>query len=195
MKDSDAFLRSVGTESSVKVPDKGNKKPPKFVAPKTNIPPDSETKDRRVHIKEDPKFKRFSDFLTELYEQNKSFENQFEDFVQFACVELEIDQPPLIILESEKQKAIFNRSFGGYSPSTKSITTNIAERHRADIFRTIAHELVHYKQDLNDMLDENSGETGSDIENEANALAGVIMRKYAQRNPALFESVEEAYFT
>jgi len=36
-------------------------------------------------------------------------------------------------------------------------------------------------------LDVSSGQTGSPVENEANALAGVLMRNYGQKNPMIFE--------
>jgi hypothetical protein len=53
--------------------------------------------------------------------------------------------------------------------------------------RTTAHELVHYKQYLENRIKPNSGETGSDIENEANAVAGIIMRHFDGANPKAFE--------
>jgi Zn-dependent peptidase ImmA (M78 family) len=53
----------------------------------------------------------------------------------------------------------------------------------------LAHELTHYKQDLEGRIDENSGEAGSDIENEANATAAVIMRNYGKANRGIYESV------
>jgi Zn-dependent peptidase ImmA (M78 family) len=52
--------------------------------------------------------------------------------------------------------------------------------------RTLAHELVHYKQDVEHKIGPDSGETGSPIENEANALAGQIMRRFDEENPELF---------
>jgi len=59
-------------------------------------------------------------------------------------------------------------------------------RHPIDIMRTLAHELVHYKQDVEHRIGPDSGETGSPIENEANALAGQIMRRFDHENPQLF---------
>ena len=59
-------------------------------------------------------------------------------------------------------------------------------RHPIDIMRTLAHELVHYKQDTERRIGPDSGETGSPIENEANAMAGQIMRRFDQENPELF---------
>mgnify|MGYP003309364215 FL=1 len=38
--------------------------------------------------------------------------------------------------------------------------------------------MVHQKQNELGILEADSGQTGSDIENEANACAGIIMRNY-----------------
>lgn len=74
-------------------------------------------------------------------------------------------------------------SFGRYSPSDKTLYVNVLDRHPVDILRTIAHELVHAKQDELEVLHDMSGETGSDEENEANAKAGVIMRMFNKKHP------------
>jgi hypothetical protein len=56
-----------------------------------------------------------------------------------------------------------------------------------DVCRTLAHELVHFKQDIGGQLEgENPGATGSPQENEANAEAAVIMRNWGKRFPRLF---------
>ena len=47
--------------------------------------------------------------------------------------------------------------------------------------------MVHAHQKETNKLDIGSGDTGSNIENEANALAGVIMRNYGKENPMIFE--------
>jgi hypothetical protein len=62
-----------------------------------------------------------------------------------------------------------------------------------DVFRTLAHELVHYKQDLDKELEgDNPGATGSPQENEANSRAAVIMRNWGKKHPEFFdkESIE-----
>lgn len=118
-------------------------------------------------------------------------QRHISDFVSFACEELGIDEPPAIILIDDKKQAQNARSFGGYRPAEQDIRVNIAERHLADVLRTLAHELTHHKQNLDNRLDEYSGETGSDIENEANAQAGIIMRNYARAGNNIFESIEE----
>ena len=82
----------------------------------------------------------------------------------------------------------------------KNIVVQLKGRHQMDVMRTVAHELVHYKQDktLGRELD---GSDGSVDENEANSLAGVLLRRWGQKNPTLFtETVDNntessVYFT
>jgi hypothetical protein len=50
--------------------------------------------------------------------------------------------------------------------------------------RTIAHELVHYQQKT--LHRKGKSSAGSKHENEANAVAGEIVRKYGQKHPEIF---------
>ena len=52
-----------------------------------------------------------------------------------------------------------------------------------DILRTLAHELVHYKQKTLGKIKHDSGETGSPEENQANTIAGIIMRHFNKEYP------------
>jgi len=113
------------------------------------------------------------------------------EFMKHVMDELQLEKLPKITLSNDSQEAIDLRSWGGYRPSDKSINIVIAKRHPADIFRTLAHELVHYKQDLEGRLKSDSGTTGSDDENEANSRAAVIMRNFAQAKPNLFEHLNK----
>ena len=69
----------------------------------------------------------------------------------------------------------------------KSIKVVSGPRALVDILRSIAHELVHAKQDQEMRLMPGSGEDGSPIENEAHALAGLIMRKFEKDNKHIYE--------
>lgn len=109
-------------------------------------------------------------------------------FLEFCQTELELDALPKITWLAGKVIANNEQpSFGGFNPNTQTINIEILNRHPLDISRTLAHELVHFKQHLNDELDHNSGETGSKHENQANALAGIIMRKFGKRYPNLYK--------
>lgn len=106
-------------------------------------------------------------------------------FVDYTCSRLNINEPKISIINSPiySQK---HKSFGGYIPSEQEIKVVVHNRNMADILRTLAHELVHHMQNLNG--EELNGEDGSDIENEANAMAGVIMREFGRENSKIFES-------
>jgi hypothetical protein len=101
--------------------------------------------------------------------------------------ELRLDSLPKINFSNDSQEAVEHGSWGGYKTGDQSIRIVTAKRHPADIFRTLAHELVHYKQDLTGRLQAGDGKTGSDVENEANSRAAIIMRNFAEAKPSLFE--------
>lgn len=105
----------------------------------------------------------------------------FEDFLPLAMNVLGINKlPPIKIVKDVPGS---QPSFGGFDQESGKIYLQITNRHPLDIFRTLAHELVHFKQDTNHRLDDQSGETGSPIENEANAIAGVVMRHFNKKYP------------
>jgi murein DD-endopeptidase MepM/ murein hydrolase activator NlpD len=107
-------------------------------------------------------------------------------FVKFTSQKLGLTEPPKIKLQRNPKLATQRRSFGGYMPG-EGIEINIGNRHIMDVLRTLAHEMVHYKQDINGELKPDSGKDGSDEENEANAKAAVVMRLWAKMNPELFQ--------
>jgi len=110
------------------------------------------------------------------------------DFVRFAAEHLELKSLPKFDFVFDSKQSVENKSFGGYRPGAEHITITVKNRHVMDVCRTLAHELVHFKQDLNDELaDDNAGSTGSPQENDANAQAAVIMRNWGKKHPELFE--------
>jgi len=78
-------------------------------------------------------------------------------------------------------------TFGMYVNQENKMYVALANRHPNDILRTIAHELTHYKQDTEHQLDANSGITGSAEENQANAMAGIIMRHFNKMYPEFLD--------
>ena len=66
-----------------------------------------------------------------------------------------------------------------------AIHLSVINRHPVDIMRTLAHEYVHYKQVMDGK--QLKSHAGSPSENEANAKAGEIMRKYGRLHPELFD--------
>jgi cytidyltransferase-like protein len=109
-------------------------------------------------------------------------------FIGFAIKELGIQKPPSgLTLSRDNNKARTNHTFGTFNPNNDKIWLYVKNRNMADLLRTLAHELVHRKQAEDGRIDYNSGETGSEIENEANAMAGVLLRKFGKQNEEIYQ--------
>jgi len=115
-------------------------------------------------------------------------EKVIEDFLKFIISKLDLsDDKPKLTLSYDNDEASSMASFGKYTPDLNEIRVIVANRNLADVLRTIAHEIIHYKQNKEGKLTSDSNETGSEQENEANALAGIYMREFGQKNPIIFE--------
>ena len=118
----------------------------------------------------------------------KEFHDKLMNFIDYTCGMLCIKDKPSIHYKDDKGQG--QPSFGGYSPSDKKLYVYTKNRHPMDIFRTVAHELVHHKQNEDGRLGKNvakEGATGSKIENQANSEAGVVMRHFGHDNPFYFD--------
>ena len=126
------------------------------------------------------------ELLTEGLDKKSTY-NILLSFIEFAAKSLKLESLPKFDFIFDSKRAVEYSSFGGYS-TDKHINITVSNRHIMDVCRTLAHELVHYKQDMDDQLTgENPGATGSPQENEANAEAAIIMRNWGKEHPDLFE--------
>jgi hypothetical protein len=129
---------------------------------------------------------KVTEILTEGLEKKDTYPILL-DFIRFAAKDLELDNLPKFNFVFDNKESMERRSFGGYQPGAEHITITVKNRHIMDVCRTLAHEMVHFKQDLNDELaDDAAGSTGSPQENEANARAAVIMRNFGKAFPDMF---------
>ena len=119
---------------------------------------------------------------------NESETATIEEFIKYAIKNLGIQNPPRnLSLSYDTNKAKEMRSFGYFSPNDNKIWVYCGNRNMADILRTLAHELVHRKQDEDGRISYESGKTGSDIENEANAKAGVLLRDFGKQHEEIYQ--------
>jgi hypothetical protein len=128
--------------------------------------------------------------LANLLKENisESKQNSINHFVEFATKRLKLKEQPKINLIGGREFAEVKTSLGGFDPVTKEIFVATEGRLTADILRTLAHEMVHRKQDelglvRNPMKD---GADGSPIENQAHAVAGILMREYGRVNKQIY---------
>lgn len=106
-----------------------------------------------------------------------------KDFIRFAVKHIGLTTVPTIHLVGSSENK--HNAFGHFLGTRKgsSITVRITERHPIDVMRTIAHELIHQHQ-------RNKGVAKSEQmrEDEANAMAGRIMREYDNAYPHVFKA-------
>jgi hypothetical protein len=102
--------------------------------------------------------------------------------LRLCKAELKIDELPEIQLLDTEPTVGSGTAFGEFDGNSIRVVTT--DRHPMDVARTLAHELVHWKQMIDG--DELDGSDGSNTENEANAIAGVIMRRFAKIYPEYF---------
>jgi hypothetical protein len=98
------------------------------------------------------------------------------NFVSFAAKQLKLTKMPNIkfVGSQEDSKQAFGHSKGA------DIVVRITNRHPIDIMRTIAHEMVHFKQGSTKASDQSKEDT-------ANAIAGRVMRAYDTKYPRAFK--------
>ena len=110
-----------------------------------------------------------------------TFNKALNNALTMCMEELELSEAPSIEFVNEIT-AGEQPSFGVFEGN--SIKIVVKDRHIIDCVRTLAHELTHWKQRLEgyDM----DGNDGSDTENQANAIAGIIMRRFGKAYPECF---------
>jgi len=107
-------------------------------------------------------------------------------FIKWAIKELGIKTQPRIKIGDDHARAQEVRALGYYNPNENSIWVLRGTRVTADWYRTLSHELVHWKQREDGVqLD---GSDGSSIEDEANAKAAVLLRKWGREHPEIYEA-------
>jgi cytidyltransferase-like protein len=126
--------------------------------------------------------------LMEVKKLNESETGTIGEFIKFAIKNLGIQNPPRnLSLSYDTAKAKEMRSFGYFDPNSNKIWVYCGNRNMGDILRTLAHELVHRKQDEDGRISYESGKTGSEIENEANAKAGVLLRDFGKQHEEIYQ--------
>jgi hypothetical protein len=109
------------------------------------------------------------------------------DFVKFAKEYLGISDDIQIALTFTKTNDIKTTAYYDYS-NGGFIKVYVKDRLLVDIEKSIAHELTHHLQNIEGRLNNpiKDGEDGSPIENEANAKAGEIIRKWGKLHPEIY---------
>lgn len=111
-----------------------------------------------------------------------------KEFLNFCCKFLELKTSFTCKIVSDRESNGL-ATLAYYAPDDNLTVVYGKDRMLGDIMRSIAHELVHHQQNEAGKLDDTTaaGSDGSDIENEANARAGVIMRKFGKAHQEIYK--------
>jgi len=122
-------------------------------------------------------------------EQSKSKISDLKKFVSWACDRLDIENMPTVKFGTDLSDVKQKRTFGSTN-SDGQIWVHIVNRNTADTMRTLCHELIHHKQfEIGTAHDGMNKEQTQSIEDEANAIAGRMMRDYGAEHEEIYESV------
>jgi hypothetical protein len=114
---------------------------------------------------------------------------EISDFVNFAKEYLGITDDIKVLLAFERTPDLQTTAYYDLSGIIK---VYVKDRACIDIIRSLGHELTHHKQNLDGRLTnvEKDGSDGSEIENEANAVAGKLIRLWGKQRPEIYESLK-----
>lgn len=124
--------------------------------------------------------------MTDSTSKFKDKEEVLRHFVTFAAQALRLQAVPAIKIVNDPQLPQKLKSLGYFNG--KQIVTYLGPRLMADVLRTLGHELVHQRQnEIGKLDDPKAGDTGSPQENEANSIAGILLRLYGKQNPSIYD--------
>jgi len=107
-------------------------------------------------------------------------------FVNFVLNELGIENPIKVSLVDDREKHGL-KTLAHYDEDNKHCTVYSKGRNLADVLRSVAHELVHGAQFEKGKINGPVQDIGGPIEDEANAMAGQLVKKFGYENKEIFE--------
>jgi len=115
----------------------------------------------------------------------EEFKSTLKEFLPMAKAILGLKKLPTIVLKKSLSYG-GQPTMGRFNSDSYTLEIAVINRQPVDILRTLAHELAHAKQASEH--EPMSGATGSHTENQANMIAGIIMRQWNKLRPELLKS-------
>lgn len=104
-------------------------------------------------------------------------------FVKFISDEISLNKPFKIKLTNDRADDL--KTYAYYNKEDGNVKVYVKNRGLADVLRSIAHELIHHKQNQSNLLNTPHPDIGGHIEDEANSVAGQLVKKFGYRYPEL----------
>lgn len=104
-------------------------------------------------------------------------------FIKFIQDELDLNIPFKVQLVTNRSDDL--KTYAYYDPNSGLIKVYCKNRGLADVLRSVAHELIHHLQNQRGQLEFPVQDIGGQIEDEANSVAGQLVKKFGYYNPNL----------
>ena len=111
---------------------------------------------------------------------NDQHQKYINSLIDYAKSQLKLTELPEIILTDDRNDAPMTT--GSYIPEENKLFIYVKNRALCDYLRTIAHELVHVKQHLEDRIPSDLQGRNKELEAEANIAAGDIIYDFAHKD-------------
>lgn len=114
----------------------------------------------------------------------KNEETILKQFLKFTKEYLQLDDLPVIHILDTRTEGM---TYGAFSPDNNELKVYGKNRGLADVMRTCAHELTHYKQKVENRIPKGLNHRDKTLESEANTIAGDIVYMYGLEHPEIYE--------
>ena len=117
--------------------------------------------------------------------------NITKDFVDFCQEQLGYATPVRCVVVDTRDNLA---TLASYNLNNNEVKVYGKNRAIADILRSIAHELVHHKQLEDGRIDRDNPpqDIGGEIEDEANAVAGRLVKAFGYNNRTIYENWDKS---
>jgi len=109
-----------------------------------------------------------------------------KSFIEFVMNKLGITNPIKVTMTNNRKRHKL-KTFAQFNKDNSHCVVYSKGRNLADVLRSVAHELVHKSQLDNGRLEGEVPDIGGEIEDEANAVAGQLVKEFGYKNPKIFE--------
>ena len=119
-------------------------------------------------------------------ERRKAYPQYIKLFIEFTKKELNI-KGKIVVKLTNSRKELTTTALYDLKEYPNIIIYN-KDRALVDLCRSTGHEMFHLKQNEDGRLNNpnEQGKDGSDIENEANAMAGILIRKFGKLHKEIY---------
>ncbi len=108
------------------------------------------------------------------------------NFAKFIKKELGIKHAPTIVITDDKTGIKTTANYD-YAKPDKIMRIYGKNRMLVDVMRSLAHELVHHQQWEQGKLKVKPPDIGGPIEDDANAIAGQLVKKFAKIDSTIYD--------